>query len=60
MTAGNVVGGCRQKNLHEVRKGAIQAELTQGVTIRHQNPDDLAEPKQLLPPYHWGGKSREL
>ena len=43
-----MVDGSRLKNLPEVRKGAIHAELTQDVTVRDQNPDDLAEPKQLL------------
>lgn len=44
-----MVDGSRQKNLQEARKRAIHAELTQGVTVRDQNPDDLAESKQLLP-----------
>lgn len=43
-----MVDGSRQKNLHEVRKTAIRAELTQGVTMRDQNPDDPAESKQTL------------
>lgn len=49
MTAGNVVDGSRERNLHEVRKAAIHTELTQGVTIGDLNPGDLAEPQQLLP-----------
>lgn len=44
-----MVDGSRQKNLHEVRKGAIHAEMTQGITVRGENPDDFAEFMPLLP-----------
>lgn len=44
-----MVNGSRQKNLHEVRKRVIHVELTQGITVKDQNADDLAESKQLLP-----------
>lgn len=48
MTAGDVVDGSTQKNQHGVRKRAVLSELTQGITIRDQNSDDLAESEQLL------------
>lgn len=60
MTAGNVVDGSGQKNLHRVRNTAIHVELTQGVTTSDQNPGDLAEAKQLLPLKHIQPLGRQI